>query len=489
VWDTVRDERLPGGWDKEKGFCGTGTGADSGDHVLRFSQDGKRLVAASGATARVWDVSGGGLVADISSLGATGFTQLDFTTDGQFLATVDDRELAVWRLHESGLQVFRSPLTQGQEVRGLAWDPGRDRVLRFLDGATVRSYDLTANLAPRWHDTPADATVLSPDGTTLATATRSGPHNKGQYRLELRSTRTSAVLAHDTIGALPTGVDDAPLLTFSPDGTALAVSGIAPSGRQRVAVWDLAAHKARTSFDIPSTPENPAYPLALGPGGRILLVGGQTGTDVWDAGTGRRTGTVPGLSTQALAVRPDGGVLVGSYDQYAKLPGGTTVGRALADGREVTALAFSPDGERLAVGDASGRVTLWDGDVEHRTGVLAGTSGAAGESAPEAVAALAFSADGRTLAVGGTESTLQLWDTASQQRLGTDLPTPGDEIRSVAFSQDDGTLYAAGPHTPLQRYAVDADRAAAAICERAGGGLTEAQWRTYVPDAPYREIC
>ncbi|MEU3930863.1 hypothetical protein AB0E85_02190 [Streptomyces sp. NPDC029044] len=486
VWDTLRDERLPGGWDKEKDLCGTGTGADSGDHLLRFSPDGTRLAAASGDTARVWDISGGRLVADVGSTGTPGFTQLDFTPDGRFLATVDDRELAVWRLRESGLPAVRIPLTQGQEVRGLAWDKGRDRVLRFLDGATVRSYDLTANLAPPWQDTPADATVLSPDGSTLATATRSGPRTAGTYRLELRSTGTGDVLAHDTVGALPTGVEDTPLLSFSPDGTALAVSGTSPSGRQRVTVWDVAAHRARTSFDLPGTPENPAAPLALGPGGRILLIGHGTGTDVRDVGTGRRTRTLPGLTGATLAVRPDGRLLVGTLDQYARLPRGTTVGRALADGRTVTALAFSSDGERLAVGDDSGRVTLWDGDAEHRTGVLAGT---AGEAARQEVAALAFSADGRTLAVGGTDSTLQVWDTTTQQLLGTDLPTPGDAIESVAFGGNDGTLYAAGPHTPLQRYTVDAGRAAAAVCARAGGGLTEAQWRTYVPDAPYREIC
>ncbi|MET8981480.1 hypothetical protein ABZX85_38380 [Streptomyces sp. NPDC004539] len=486
VWDTVRDERLPGGWARDKDFCGTGTGADGGGHVLRFSPDGTRLAAVSGTTARVWDVSRGALVAELGSLGTTGFTDLDFTPDNRFLATADDGELTVWRLLGSGLPVVRVPLAQGQEVRDLTWALGRDRVLSFRDAATVRSYDLTPNLAAPWQETPADASVLSPDGTALVTATRSG----GTYRLELRSAHTGALLAHDTVGALPTSVDETPLLAFSPDGRALVVSGISPlSGRQRVMVWDVASHTARTSFELPGTRENPAYPLALGPDGRTLLIGGTTGTDIRDTGTGRRTGALPGLFGETFAVRPDGRLLVGSLDRYARLPNGTAVGRALADGKKVTALAFSSDGERLAVGDASGRVTLWDGNAERRTDVLAGLSGAAGEGAPEEVAALAFSADGRTLAVGGTHGTLRLWDTASQQLLGTDLPTSGDEIRSAAFGRDDGTLYTTGPHTTLQRYTVDAERAAAAVCERAGGSLSEARWRTYVPDTPYREVC
>lgn len=103
--------------------------------------------------------------------------------------------------------------------------------------------------------------------------------------------------------------------------------------------------------------------------------------------------------------------------------------------------------------------------------------------------ALAFSSDGGTLAVGGANGTLRLWDTATQQPLGTDLPTAGDGIRSPAFAEDGGTVYAGGPDVRLQRFPIDPDRAVRTICARTGGGLTEAQWRTYVPDAPHENVC
>ncbi|WP_306960131.1 WD40 repeat domain-containing protein [Streptomyces afghaniensis] len=168
---------------------------------------------------------------------------------------------------------------------------------------------------------------------------------------------------------------------------------------------------------------------------------------------------------------------------------GKGTGRALADGREISALAFSPDGSRLAVGDTTGHVTLWDGDLRHRAGALTGTSDTVSEGEPEAVEALAFSSDGSTLAVGGANGTLRLWDTEGQQLLGSDLPTPGDEIRSLAFAEDGGTVYASGPYVPLQRFPVAPDQAVRTICARTGGGLTQAQWRTYVPDAPYEPVC
>ncbi|MFF7795725.1 helix-turn-helix domain-containing protein [Streptomyces sp. NPDC007991] len=493
LWDAAGGKRLPGDWEKAgKTLCGTGTGADGGSRLLTFSQDGKRLAAVYGTTAVVWDVAGGRTLDDFTSGDDAGFTQAGLSPDGEFLATADDHELAVWRLATGGTQVFHRPLS-GADTRGLTWDAGSRRLLRYLDGATVHTLDLTDRLTPRWQSTPADGSLLSPGGAALATVIRSG----GGYRFELRSTRTGTVRAHATLGPLSTPSDEGtPLLAFSPDGRALAVADTVSSHgslRLRFTVWDVRGHRVRTVLDTSGAADRPATALALGPGGRTLLAvrdaAGSQVTEVWDTRKRRRSRAVPGPSGAALTVRPDGGLLVGSDDQYADPVSGKVTGRALADGREVTALAFSPDGSRLAVGDTTGHVTLWDGDLRHRAGALTGTSDTVFEGEPEAVEALAFSSDGSTLAVGGANGTLRLWDTEGQQLLGSDLPTPGDEIRSLAFAEDGGTVYASGPNVPLQRFPVAPDRAVRTICARTGGGLTEAQWRTYVPDAPYEPVC
>ncbi|MFI7016694.1 WD40 repeat domain-containing protein [Streptomyces sp. NPDC050164] len=86
--------------------------------------------------------------------------------------------------------------------------------------------------------------------------------------------------------------------------------------------------------------------------------------------------------------------------------------------------------------------------------MLTGTSDTVSQGEPEAVGALAFSSDGSTLAVGGARGTLRMWDTEGQQLLGSDLPAPGDEIRSLAFAEDGGTVYVGGPHVSLQRLTV-----------------------------------
>ncbi|MEU5773462.1 hypothetical protein ABZ819_09230 [Streptomyces venezuelae] len=107
----------------------------------------------------------------------------------------------------------------------------------------------------------------------------------------------------------------------------------------------------------------------------------------------------------------------------------------------------------------------------------------------EPVSALAYSPDGKTLAAGGKDGTLQLWGVPTRQPLGVPLPTPGDRIVALSFSKDGRTLYAAGAHSALHAYAVDPHRASASVCARADGGPSRAEWRTHLPEVPYRKLC
>ncbi len=75
------------------------------------------------------------------------------------------------------------------------------------------------------------------------------------------------------------------------------------------------------------------------------------------------------LDSFHLAVRPDGRLLAGDVD-FTELPSGPVTRRTLSQGEQINALAFSPDGSRMAAGDMTGRVALWDGTLRHRTGVL-----------------------------------------------------------------------------------------------------------------------
>ncbi|MFF7736307.1 helix-turn-helix domain-containing protein [Streptomyces sp. NPDC007984] len=522
VWDTVRGRVLHGDWSGDQDVCddrdvtpalgegertsaaADGIQADS-DSVLVLG-DGERMAAASGDGIRVWDTRSGHRLVDLT---VPGVQYTAFSRDGKFLAVTDRAEIKVWRLSSPATPVFRHSLAN-QHVSEFAWDPTRP-VLRFLEGGTVHSLDVTAAVTPTWRDGELADVRLAPDGRTLVTAERRG----AGYRFQLHDTSDGHVvrtLPSPPLPVAPPGTDpvaaaDTSVLTaFSPGGGLLAYGVSAPGldvASQRITVWDLRRHRARDTLDLAATDSATGWAasvtgLALGPGGPALYAvrtstGGASTDEVWNLGSHRRDFVVSGLTSSRLAVRPDGGLLVGD-NRVARLPDPSVTGKSLVQGDEISAATFSGDGSHLAVGDLTGRVALWDGDLRHKAGVLPNVFPSRPDisrpgNSPEGVGALALSTDGRLLAVGGSSGTLQLWDVETQQPLGGPLPTSGEEIVSVAFSEDGGTVYAAGRHVPLQRYVIEAERVAERVCSRTRGTLTREQWRTYASDVPYRRVC
>ncbi|MEQ1608674.1 MAG: TIR domain-containing protein [Hyphomonadaceae bacterium] len=141
----------------------------------------------------------------------------------------------------------------------------------------------------------------------------------------------------------------------------------------------------------------------------------------------------------AVAFSPDGTRLAtAGDDKTARLwDAKTGAPLALSKGHEQTviAVAFSPDGTRLATASGDKTARLWDAKTGTELAVLKGHE--------QTVIAVAFSPDGTRLATASVDATARLWDAKTGAPLAV-LKGHEGFVTAVAFSPDGTRLATAG---------------------------------------------
>ena len=118
-------------------------------------------------------------------------------------------------------------------------------------------------------------------------------------------------------------------------------------------------------------------------------------------------------------------------------------------GKDVTHVAFAPDGRTLAVLSSRSKVTL----VDPETGQNQGTR----RPLTDYVTCIAFSPDSRLLAVGGGDD-IEVWDIDAGARVH-ELDGPTGVYRSVAFAPDGRAVAAGGRSGIVDLWYLDAGSA------------------------------
>ncbi|HYT88133.1 MAG TPA: sigma-70 family RNA polymerase sigma factor [Gemmataceae bacterium] len=486
-------------------------GAGIGNAAL--SDDGKWLATAAGRSVIVWDLATGGRLHHFPCEEGSTFVcpGLIFAPDGRHLGYVRGSTFAcVWNL-QTGKEILR--FKENRRAYSCCCFTPDGKQFALTDGDKVRFWDLAAR--KEMHIVPAEhISLLSPDGRWYVCADES-------KEILLGETQTGKVVLRLEVAAAWNGIENG--VAFRPDGKLLA---LVDRVNKSIQIRELPGGKLQTSFPLPGSawPQEGKsrygeYRLNFSTDGKVLLLGTVAGlAHRWDLATGKE---LPALKTAgnvtAVHSLADGPLLTTGDDGLVRL--WDAKGQELREperylGRVPATL--SRDGRIAALGDARGRLDLWD----TASGKVLRTLTREGP----AVTGLAFTPDGRSLAAALASGTVELWEVPSGELARVyrweekpDLSTPqllfspdgrrllihdGDyairmydipegKLRwrgrgaSVAFSPDGATvaLGPGGPHLAFVDAATGKERSRVALDVRSGEGyLNVVESIAFTPD-------
>ncbi|MFO0868001.1 MAG: protein kinase [Pirellulales bacterium] len=466
---------------------------------LCYTPDGQRLASASvDGTIRLWNPLSGDCLRVLENDGIK-FNGIRCTPDGQRLVTGDSAgKLSIWEIetgerleslaaHEAalfGLQLApagdglasggadaRARIWQGTpphlvhtleghrlDVNDVAFHPRGDLLVTASDDLTVRLWDVTTGAERRrleGHQAGVQSACFVENGHTLVTAGFDGRMCTWDLDRALREPLQ-----------IPTG-GGAGVVGYSPDGVWLAVGG--EDGGVRIVAagsgelqQELTGHVGRVTR------------IAWGREGQVATLDAELTVRIWQLGTRtprqeirtvvhpeksvqgmepRRTKSPPqwnvaelrrellkkGRGLGGLAFSPDGQTLALSVldevPQLRPLPARTpqedSVITLVGHERPVIDLCYCPDGRRIATASLDKTVKLWDA----RSGALLATL--AGHQ--DYVVRIRFSPDGTRLASLGEDFSVRLWDTRTGQPLHT-LEGHTSDVMGVCFSPNGSRL-------------------------------------------------
>jgi WD40 repeat protein len=289
---------------------------------------------------------------------------------------------------------------------------------------------------------------LSPDGKTLLLGGPNGvhcwdPEGKRQQRVMLTG-------ASSWVPSPPT------TMTCSSDGKLVA----AGYHDGKVRLWDLGTGKQKGEPLAPDRTE--VWALAFHPGGKVLASSGLDSIQFWDPATGKLLHREPyPKRVMHLAYSPDGQWLaIGDYGGqgwlWPMVPGpgpGREGRRSFRHTLAVTALSFDPRPERrrLATASRDGTVRFWEVPTGRPVGRALFHA--------DEVRGMAWSIDGRWLLTGCKDQTAQLWDADTLAPIGAPWRLDA-EVAAVGFasagtcviSTSDGRVHFW--HLPQQRKSI-----------------------------------
>jgi WD40 repeat protein/transcriptional regulator with XRE-family HTH domain len=456
--------------------------------AVSFSPDGRTLVAGShDSELRVWDLSSSPrLVRTLTGLFDLKITTTAFSPDGHYLlagstdSTLVLVETTTWTRSQDlphpdvvtwaaftgdGTAVvsvatdgalrrwlFKPPPLMPAAILDTRFTPDGSRLAVFAEGtfAVWKTPDTAPPLvpptaAPEGSPAFSGAGDISHDGGLVAAGTMAGTV------LFMDVSNPGSPLATTDVPPQMEGPQEVLAVAFSPDGTLLAVGGRDGA----VSIWDVTEPRQPRLRAIFRTPEDVVLSVEWKPDSRLLAVASADArvylVDLDDPDVPHTRATLDGLS---------------SY---------------------VYTATFTPDGNRIAIGGVDGTVLLWDvrdpGRPKRIGPPIAGPS--------SRILQLAFHPTKPLLAASVIDGTVWLWDTSDAEhptRTAVLAPT-NSPLSTGVFRPTGDLLLAAGGDRTVRTWRTDTEAVITDLCAGIGDPITEQEWRTHLPDLPYRPPC
>jgi WD40 repeat protein len=405
-------------------------------------------------------------------------TSLVFGPDGQTLASgSDDRNIILWDV-ATGQTIERPLQGHTDRVLSLAFSPDGQTIASGSADGTIILWDFMVSLPPDLSETEhiirVNNVAFSPDGQIVASGSYEG-----------------TIMLWDALTGQPVGdslIDSHTpwVVAFSPH-TSEGTGGhtlAAGNSEGLIVLWDVATRQPLDPPLIGHTDD--VQSMAFSPDGEMLASASENGEVIlWDVTTHQSLGLPLPIVGKSVAFSPDGQTLaIGSSEVILwNVKTGQTIGQPMAGHTdEILSMTFSPDDKILVSGGIDHAIILWDLAM-HQPIRQSLTNHA------DAVTSLSFSPDGRTLASGSWDKTVILWDVATLQPIGPPL-TNEDRVWSVAFSPDGRALASGGQgNGKIILRDVSPESWQKQACQMVTRNLTLTEWERYLGGEPYQVTC
>lgn len=393
----------------------TSTALLMGVQAVAFSTDGKLFAAATGNGISIYHLPEGSWLRNIKS----GAYRLAFSPDGSSLAASDESEtIRLWNPVDGKLLHELAGHLNG--IKGMAYLPDASTLITAAGDGVIRFWQtrdgkLLKSLA--YHSSATYQAVFSPDSKKVASSSCQG--------IEMRQAANGKLNYRAGEGCVTA-------LAFSSNGQWLAAASPikekTSSTTQSLALWNAADGRLIRPFQGLT---GPVRSLSFSPDDSLLTAAGSGSEDayvrVWKVSDG----------SLVTAINHEGALAEAAFSPDGKLLAARTPSRLLVwqvgDFKLLyqqslpsilVNLVFAPKGQSLAVADGTSFRLLnpKDGQLLYLFKSAEATC-------------LAYSPDGQLLAMGQPDGSIQIWR-SFDWKLAYTLRGPKDSITSLSFSAD-----------------------------------------------------